>query len=217
MIAKITPGLYRQATRQISRPSPKRYPFFQRPMGLYLSQPVHTYGSIEEIRTFLLGCRYISDQEQFGVRDHWMPPEEIERVRQGDCDDFALWTWRQLFHLGYRTRFVCGLSGRYGAGHAWVTFELNGDWYLVEPLAARAGRTIPRLLVRRYKPYISVEASGKQVKFFEHLDSGPPISLGAIAPLIPELAIFYIRNVWAWACWLGKKIVHVFRRSASRA
>ncbi len=45
-------------------------------MGLFLSQPVKVVcRDIAEIRAFLSTCRYVSDQEQFGVKDHWMAPE----------------------------------------------------------------------------------------------------------------------------------------------
>ena len=62
-------------------------------MGSFLSQPLNVVcRDIDEIRGFLSTCRYVSDQEQFGVKDHWMAPEEFEKTRRGDCDDFALWT-----------------------------------------------------------------------------------------------------------------------------
>jgi predicted transglutaminase-like cysteine proteinase len=78
-------------------------------MGSFLSQPLKIVcRDVDEIRAFLRTCRYVSDVEQFGMKDHWMPPEEFERVRRGDCDDFALWTCRQLLSLGYNARFVAG-------------------------------------------------------------------------------------------------------------
>jgi hypothetical protein len=49
-----------------------------------------------DVRNFLVGCTYVSDTELFGKRDYWQPPEDFEKRRKGDCEDFALWTWRQL-------------------------------------------------------------------------------------------------------------------------
>jgi predicted transglutaminase-like cysteine proteinase len=74
------------------------------------------------VRSFLASCQYISDREQFGKDDYWQPPDEFEKRKKGDCEDFALWTWRQLLNLGYDARFVVGSSGRYGDGHAWVEY-----------------------------------------------------------------------------------------------
>jgi len=69
-------------------------------MGAFFSQPLNVVcRDMNEIRAFLSTCRYVSDPEQFGVRDHWMSPEEFELARKGDCEDFALWTWRQLLAL----------------------------------------------------------------------------------------------------------------------
>jgi predicted transglutaminase-like cysteine proteinase len=138
VIAEVIPGFYDFAGKRISRPSKKRHPsFVGRPMGSFISQPLNVVcRDLDEIRTFLSNCRYVSDREQFGVRDHWVPPEQFEQTRRGDCDDFALWTWRQLLSLGYSARFVTGLAGRYGAGHAWVSFQVHDQVFVVEPLLA---------------------------------------------------------------------------------
>jgi hypothetical protein len=49
-------------------------------MGSFVSQPPKVVcRDLDEIRTFLSTCRYVSDREQFGVRDHWMQPEEFEQ------------------------------------------------------------------------------------------------------------------------------------------
>ena len=39
-------------------------------------------------------------------------------------------------NMGYEARFVVGRAGKYGAGHAWVTFVDNQKGYLFGPLAA---------------------------------------------------------------------------------
>ncbi len=166
MIAEALPGFYDFDGRRISRPSKKRHISFEgRPMGSFLSQPLKVVcRDLEEIRAFLSTCRYVSDREQFGVRDYWMRPEDFERVRRGDCDDFALWTWRQLLGLGYSARFVTGSAGRYGTGHAWVNFRADNQVFIVEPLRAWC-REFPRLETLRYKPAVSVEADGFRGKF----------------------------------------------------
>jgi hypothetical protein len=117
-----------------------------------------------------------------------------------DCEDFALWTWRQLMQLGYSSRFVCGYGGRYGAGHAWVTCERDGRTFIIEALAASAGQTFPRLATLRYKPSFSVAWDGAALRYFEHTESGRQVSFVDVAPHIPEWARFWIRTrptVWA--------------------
>ena len=32
--------------------------------------------------------------------------------------------------MRFRARFVGGKAGKFGAGHAWVTFEKNGKYFL---------------------------------------------------------------------------------------
>jgi len=197
VIAEIVPGLYELGGKYISQPSNKRHPCFKgRPMGLFLSQPVKVVcRDIDGIRAFLSTCRYVSDQEQFGMRDHWMAPEDFEQTRRGDCDDFALWTWRQLLGLGYNARFVVGSAGRYGTGHAWVTFAVGDKTFLVEALLARAGATFPRLSVLRYRPVVSVEISGTRIRFFEHTRQALDPPFRVVAPLVPEWLLFRLRTL----------------------
>jgi hypothetical protein len=191
VIAEVIPGFYDFEGKRISRPSKKRHPsFVGRPMGSFISQPLKVVcRDLDEIRTFLSTCRYVSDREQFGVRDHWVPPEQFEQTRRGDCDDFALWTWRQLLGLGYSARFVTGLAGRYGEGHAWVSFHVHDQTFIVEPLLARH-REFPRLETLRYRPIVSVEIADSGVKFFEHTNRVVAPSFRIVAPLVPEWILF---------------------------
>ena len=196
MIAKAIPGFYDFDGKRISQPSRKRHPSFKgRPMGSFLCQPLMTTcRDLDEVRAFLSTCRYVSDEEQFGLKDHWAPPVEFERVRQGDCDCFALWTCRQLLALGYEARFVAGRAGRYGEGHAWVAFRAEGEISIVEPVLWRF-QTLPRLETLRYRPAISVEIAGSQVRFFEHAQREVEPPLWVLAALVPEWLVFWLR-VW---------------------
>jgi hypothetical protein len=87
-------------------------------------------------------CRYVSDQQLFRELDHWQHPCTFEQVQRGDCEDYALWAWRQLLQLGYDADFVVGRQvdrspegtvRPHGARHAWVLFRQNGEEYLYEP------------------------------------------------------------------------------------
>lgn len=213
MLAETIPEFYDFEGKRTLQPRKKFYPHFKgRPMGSFLSQPLKmACHDMDEVRAFLKTCRYISDQEQFGVKDHWMPPEEFEQVRRGDCDDFALWTWRQLLALGYHVRFVAGRAGRYGEGHAWLTLRIEDRTYVVEPLLARFS-SFPRLSTFHYIPAISVEAAGDQVKYFEHSKrrAEPPISISA--RLVPEWLLFEIRLLPRLAQWPFYALRALYRR-----
>ena len=161
-------------------------------MGRYVSQPLGVQcKTIGDMRNFLVRCQYVSDQELFDKRDYWQPPEDFERRRKGDCEDFALWTWRQLLSMGYDARFIGGSAGRYGSGHAWVEYFQNGKCFLFEPLCCRLGYTIPRLLTLRYDPRISVSWDGKTPRYFSHKKPDSHVGWRILGPLIPEYLVFW--------------------------
>src|SRR6266516_2878744 len=110
MRARILASGYDIEGTPVSRPSARKHfrPTF--PMPAYITQPLSVQcRNLSEIRKFLAGFSYVSDKDLFGMDDFWQPPEEFERRKRGDCEDFALWTWRQLINLGYRARYVLGL------------------------------------------------------------------------------------------------------------
>jgi hypothetical protein len=193
MIAEIIPEAYDANGKQVSQPFHRRkgpHPTF--PMGRYVSQPLGVQcKTIGDVRNFLIGCRYVSDQELFDTRDYWQPPEDFERRRKGDCEDFALWTWRQLLSMGYEARFIGGSAGRYGSGHAWVEYFQDGKCFLFEPLCCRLGYTIPRLLTLRYEPRISVSWDGKTLRYFSHKKPDSRVGWRILGPLIPEYLVFW--------------------------
>ncbi len=194
MIAEIIPEVYDAVGRQVSQPFQRRkgpHPTF--PMGRYIAQPLSIEcKTFEEVRAFLSGCKYVSDEELFGKREYWQPPEEFEKRRKGDCEDFALWTWRQLLNMGYEARFIGGACGRYGSGHAWVEFVSNGKWFLLEPLF-NAVSTMPRLSTYRYSPAISVAWDGKTLKYFSHKRPATELGWARLTPLVAEYLIFWTR------------------------
>jgi len=149
MIAEIISEIYDVSGHQIVAPtSRKEKRLFNGtfPMGRYVAQPLSVKcSSIREVRLFLKDCTYVSDMKQFHREDYWMPPEDFEKIKKGDCDDFSLWTWRQLMSMGYKARYVVGSAGKYGDGHAWVSFEKDGKYFIVEPLIPFVGDKLPRL------------------------------------------------------------------------
>jgi len=128
MIAEIIPEAYDARGTQVSQPFLKRKSFHPTfPLGRYISQPLTvSCSTLEDVRAFLRTWRYVSDRELFEKEDYWQPPEEFERRKAGDCEDFSLWTWRELLAMGLDARVVFGRHGRYGTGHAWVMFFQEG-------------------------------------------------------------------------------------------
>lgn len=168
MFCKIIPEAYDAAGRKILRPGKKKFKVFHPtfPMGRFVSKPLTTdVSSFKDLRTFLCGCSYVSDQEQFNKPDYWLPPEEFEVRKKGDCEDFSLWTWRQLMNMGFYTRFVVGFCE--GKGHAWVTVVINGNTYICEPLACRFKR-ISAMDTTTYEPEVSVDWDGVKIRYYAH-------------------------------------------------
>jgi len=195
MIAEVIPEAYDAVGKQVTNPFSRRkglHPTF--PMGRYISQPLSIQClTMGDVRNFLSRCRYVSDEELFGKIDYWQPPEDFEKRKEGDCEDFALWTWRQLLSMGYEARFIGGSAGRYGNGHAWVEYFQDGKCFLLEPLRCRVGYTMPRLSTLRYEPRISVSYDGKTLRYFSHKKPASRIGWKTLALLIPEYLAF-----WSW-------------------
>jgi hypothetical protein len=193
MIAEIIPEAYDAVGRQVAHPFDHRrgfHPSF--PMGRYISHPLTVKcASMQDIRAFLASCEYVSDKELFGKEDFWQPPDEFERNKKGDCEDFALWTWRQLLGLGYDARFVGGSYGLYGRGHAWVEYFQEGKCYIVEPLRSRIVSTMPRLSTIRYVPKLSVSWDGKTLRYFSHKKPSSPLGISMLVPLLVDYLIFW--------------------------
>jgi hypothetical protein len=224
MIAEVFPEAYDTEGRLTFRPDQRRRSHFPSsfPIGRYLSQPLSVEcRNLEDLRSFLRKCRYVSDEEQFGLPDFWMPPEEFEKSRKGDCEDFALYAWRQVLSLGYSARFVGGKHGRYGEGHAWVTFKEDGKTFLLEPQARSNGPRLPRLSTLSYTPDVSVEWDGKKVHFYVHRERKFTPSVQQIPTLVLEWTRYYarlsLRTAYVIPIILMKRGLRKLQEAAKRA
>src|SRR5262245_57744122 len=74
--------------------------------------------SIDDMVEWLLQCQYVTDVDLFKERDLWQHPSAFEALRRGDCEDFALWTWRKLGEVGIEAEFYVG---RIRAGNEGLT------------------------------------------------------------------------------------------------
>lgn len=207
LIAEVFPEFYDVEGRRVFRPDCRRHSGFRPtfPAGRFLSQPLKYWCSdFAALRRFLSDCKYESDEKQFGQTDYWQPPEKFEESKKGDCEDFALWCWRQLLRMDYSSRIVIGTAGRYGAGHAWVTFQKGGKTFLLEPQSWPLGLTMPRLSTLRYHPSFSMSWNGKTVSYYSHKDRKANVSLGTVAPLVSEW-------IYVWVAFWFRLIVGLVR------
>lgn len=117
----------------------------------YFSKPLTTKPeTLADIQGFLSGCTYLSDRVTRNCSDYWEPPDVFEKRKTGDCEDHAIWAWRQLHDMGYRSRLVLGDCGE---GHAWVHVYVNGRVYLLE--ATQKHKWLPG--AKSYDAHWSVE------------------------------------------------------------
>ncbi len=194
MIAEVILTNYDVQGTRTAATTAKNRRFFHRsfPMGRYVTRPLlKQCSNIREMRQFLRQCKFVTDREQFGKSDYWMPPEEFEQKKAGDCDDFALWAWRQLMGMGYKARYVVGAAG--AEGHAWVTIEKDGKHFIVDPTAWMFGERLPRLHFISYEPHGSVEWDGQYLRYYRHEKPGSGISIPNLAALVGEWLWFWVR------------------------
>jgi hypothetical protein len=85
-----------------------------------------------------------------------MPPEEFENSRLRRPRGHRPVDMATIDGAWLRGSVRVWPWGRYGAGHAWVTFERERRTFIVEALAAHFAVTFPRLSTLRYRPRISV-------------------------------------------------------------
>jgi Bacterial transglutaminase-like cysteine proteinase BTLCP len=120
--------------------------------------------SVDGIVEWLLTCEYVTDSRLFNESDRWQHPSSFEELRRGDCEDFALWTWRKLAELGIDSEFYVGRvllndEPHVHRQHAWVVFRVDDVDYLFEPAARDRGRMIRELsdAMNGYVPHFAVD------------------------------------------------------------
>lgn len=112
--------------------------------------------SVDDLCHWLRGCEAVDDRTLFQCDDHWQHPVAFERLRRGDCEDHALWTWRKLRELGHPTCFVAGTWG--GIAHAWTMYHHREVTYLVETTAKKHPLIQPVNAVRhQYCPALAID------------------------------------------------------------
>ncbi len=121
--------------------------------------------NLEDIDLWLNTCQYITDERLTGTPEHWQTPDQIERGKVGDCEDFALWAWVQLLRQGVNARFVIGGLYADGINHAWVQIYGRGSVGVLECVPAGYNPVIPARNAIEYTPLISFD---KNLREYRH-------------------------------------------------
>ncbi len=119
-------------------------------------------GNVDEVCAWLLECEYVRDPELFHEDDFWQHPATFERLRQGDCEDHAIWAWRKLSELGIDAELMSGTwrpSESVTGGHVWVRFRDGDDEFILESVGRSRDRMLRRLADVRheYVPHAGVD------------------------------------------------------------
>lgn len=118
--------------------------------------------NVEELCAWLLECEYVRDPDLFHEEDFWQHPSTFERLRQGDCEDHAIWAWRKLAELGIEAELMSGTwrpSDEVSGGHVWVRFRDGDDEYILESVSRTRETMLRRLsdVREQYVPHAGVD------------------------------------------------------------
>lgn len=122
------------------RPSPKAFPpGAVHPFPWYFEgESTVAVSGVDDLCDWLLDCEYVRDSELFNENDFWQHPRTFERLRQGDCEDYALWAWRKLVEMGIEAELVAGVwhpPNDASGGHVWVRYRYEGTEFILETVA----------------------------------------------------------------------------------
>ncbi len=97
---------------------------------------------MEKIQRWVVeNIEYMTDQEQYGYDELWVPPVMLLRTKKGDCEDGAFLIMSLGLNAGVdptRLRmyggFVDAGSGATSGGHGWVSYrrESDDEWVAVD-------------------------------------------------------------------------------------
>lgn len=132
----------------------------ERDFGIYLQGPsIVPTRNLDDVCAWLRCCDAVDDHALFYQSDFWQHPVTFEQIRKGDCEDHALWAWRQLHRLGIPALFMAGLWDK--TAHAWVLIDQSPVPRLLETTAKTGPMLHPLPAVRgRYCPALAVDTLG---------------------------------------------------------
>jgi predicted transglutaminase-like cysteine proteinase len=132
---------------------------------------------VDDVCDWLLQCEYVRDPDLFNEADFWQHPRTFERLRQGDCEDYALWAWRKLVELGVEAELVSGtwhqpdgISG----GHVWIRYRHNGREFILESVSRRRDGMVRSFedAKAEYVPYAGVDHAFRLHAYSGYLRDG---------------------------------------------
>ncbi len=95
--------------------------------------------------------------------DVWQDPDVTEQSGTGDCEDMALWIYRELMRNGYRQARI--MVGKFEAKderyHTWVVCQLEGRDVIIDPALQRNVWLRTELLPDLYLPAYSFDGRSK--------------------------------------------------------
>lgn len=75
------------------------------------------------------GIRYVTDREQYGVKEVFQPPRVTLRILSGDCEDYAWLASAALRCMGVSHPQVITVKDARPREHAVCAFYYRGAWY----------------------------------------------------------------------------------------
>jgi hypothetical protein len=129
---------------------------------------------VDDICAWLSECRYVRDPDLFNESDFWQHPRTFERLREGDCEDHALWAWRKLVELGLDAELMSGTwsspTGEVG-GHVWVRYREDGRAFILESVGGTRERMVRAFddVKGEYVPHAGVDRRFKRYAYCGYL------------------------------------------------
>ena len=123
--------------------------------GLVRATAAPRLSDLQAVNAAVNRTRYVSDTDNYGIDDHWAPPEEFAR-RGGDCEDYAIAKYAMLKAMGVaadRMRVVIVRDLELGTSHAVLSVDLGGVRYILDNQSAEVR---PDREVTRYRPVYSL-------------------------------------------------------------
>jgi predicted transglutaminase-like cysteine proteinase len=113
--------------------------------------------TLKEVNLLWNKLNYISDEKQFGVREHVQTPQEFLRNKQGDCEDYAVAKYFTLLEMGVDIKNLhlaaVGLGPNGKISHMILLVKTNNGIYVLDSIRtpAEAAAGIPNNRVIKWE------------------------------------------------------------------
>jgi predicted transglutaminase-like cysteine proteinase len=110
---------------------------------------------LKAVNELLNKARYITDEQNWGVKEYWSSPGEF-MARFGDCEDYAIAKFVALGILGFPAkdlRVVAVKDLNLKVGHAVLVVFLDGKTYVLDN---QITQVVEAHTIRHYEPVFSI-------------------------------------------------------------